>query len=95
MANGNISEDDYEHAKKVFDVFGCQNMLQYTEMYCKLDTFLLCIAFTHFRDEVREHFDLDCAHYISLPSLAFDGMLKVRCCQNYIINGITNIFMRV
>jgi hypothetical protein len=30
VANSNISERDYAHAKKVFDTFQCQNMLEYT-----------------------------------------------------------------
>lgn len=38
-----------------------------TELYCKLDTMLLCCAFLQFKMEVKNEFDLECTHYISLP----------------------------
>jgi DNA polymerase type B, organellar and viral len=76
VANGNISDDEYRHAQTVWEMFQCNNMLDYTELYCKLDTLLLAECFLQFRNEVYSEFQLDCCHYISLPQLGFDCMLK-------------------
>jgi hypothetical protein len=37
---------------------------------------LLAECFLSFREEVILNFNLDCCHYISLPQLSFDAMLK-------------------
>ena len=34
LTNSNITEEEHELAKTVFDEFKCQNMVDYTELYC-------------------------------------------------------------
>ena len=36
-----ISDEDYAHAKKVWDALECKNLGDYTDAYCKIDTFQL------------------------------------------------------
>ena len=36
-----ISDEDYQHAQKVFEAFGCENLADYTRLYCKSDVLLL------------------------------------------------------
>ena len=36
-----ISDADYKHGCQVYKTMNCKKMLQYTELYCKLDTLLL------------------------------------------------------
>ena len=72
----NISTKDYEHAKKVFNEFKCQSLLQYMELYVKTDTILLCDVFENFRNLALETYGLDPLHYVSLPSFGRDAMLK-------------------
>ena len=72
-----MSDKDYEHAKKVFKTFGCKNLEEYTELYCKSDVLLLTDVFENFIDVCFEKFKLDPAHYITAPSLAMDAMLKM------------------
>lgn len=43
------------------------------ELYCELDTMLLCCAYMRFRAEVKAEFDLESAHYISLPQVGERG----------------------
>ena len=60
ISNADISDDNYEHAKNVFDTFECRNMIEYCELYCLLDVVLLAECFTSFREEVRKELGLDC-----------------------------------
>ena len=71
-----ISDSDYAHAKKTFSALKCDNMCDYMEYYCFLDTVLLAEVVSEFRRVVYEEARLDCSYYVSLPSLAFDCMLK-------------------
>ena len=52
-------------------------MLDYTELYCLLDVFLLAEVMMSFRKEILKEAGLDCCQYISLPQLSFDMMLKI------------------
>lgn len=60
----------------MYDAFGCENLLEYAELYCNTDVFLLAEVFLSFRKLILDDFQLDCSHYISLPQLSFDCMLK-------------------
>ena len=72
-----LSDEDYAHAKKVFETLRCNNLGDYTELYCKSDVLLLADVFENFIDVCFEKFKLDPAHYITAPSLAMDAMLKM------------------
>jgi hypothetical protein len=70
------SEEDYQHAQKVWEVFSPDNMMDYTALYVKTDVFLLAEVMLDFRNLVWSNFNLDICHYLSLPHLAKDIMLK-------------------
>ena len=70
-----ISDEDYCHAKKVFEE--CENLGEYTELYCKSDVFLLADVFESFIDVCLGKYNLDPSHYITAGSLSFDAMLKM------------------
>ena len=72
-----ISEEDYQHGQNVFSQFSCKNMLEYTELYCKLDTLLLAEIMFSFRELIFKEFKLAVENYISTPQLAFDACLKL------------------
>ena len=71
------SREDYEHAGKVFEEFGCRNMLEYTLLYLRTDVYLLAEAVTNLRSMVFDEFKLDICNYLSLPMLSKDLMLKM------------------
>jgi len=71
-----ITDDDYNHAQQVWDTLQCRNMIDYSEMYVKLDVFLLAESIMELRRGLYEEFKLDIAHYFSLPMIAKDIMLK-------------------
>ena len=72
-----ISDEDYQHAKKVFEAFGCENLADYTRLYCKSDVLLLADVYESFIDVCLKKYELDPSHYITAPALSWDAMLKM------------------
>ena len=71
-----ISDEDYQHAKKVWNVFKCKNMGQYHDLYLGSDVFLLDV-FESFRRTCLQYYKLDPCHYFTSPGLSWDAMLKM------------------
>ncbi len=76
LSGAECSEEDYAHAQKVWEVFRCRNMMDYTALYVRGDVHLLAEAVINFRDMVWKNFGLDMCQYLSLPHVAKDAMLK-------------------
>ena len=72
----NISETDYRHANNVFIRFKLNNLGDYHDLYIQSDTLLLADVFENFRKACIKTYELDPAHFISLPGLAWQGCLK-------------------
>ena len=85
-----ISQEEHEFARKVWKMFECENLLDYTKIYCKIDTILLAEIFQKFRKDMIKFSGLDPSHYISLPAFAFDSMLKLTNCK---LEKLTDINM--
>ena len=71
-----ISNKDYEHAQKVWSVFGMKNLGEYHDLYLKTDVILLSNVFEAFRDTCLEYYKLDPAHFYTSPGLAWQACLK-------------------
>ena len=83
-----ISDEDYQHAQKVFKAFDCKNLGDYTELYCKSDVLILAYLFESFIDVCLMKCKLDPSHYITAPSLSWDAMLKMTEVElELLING--------
>ena len=65
------------HAHKVSKAFDCKNVRDYHILYNDLDVLLLADVFENFRDICIENYNLDPAHYYTVPNLSWDAMLKV------------------
>ncbi len=76
LSNKGITDEDYAHACKVFKMLQCKDLGMYTEIYCMLDVGLLAEVVLQFRNIIFEDGQLDLFHYISLPQLTLDYMLK-------------------
>ena len=72
----NITEMDYIHANNVFKTFKLNNLGDYHDLYVQSDTLLLADVFENFRKACIETYELDPAHFISLPGLAWQACLK-------------------
>ena len=77
LTEEHISDEDYAHAQKVWEVYRCQTMKDYHMLYLVSDVLQLCDVFEHFRYTCRNIYGLDPAHYYTAPGLAWDAMLKV------------------
>ena len=71
-----ITEEDYVHAQKVWDVFKIKNRGEYHDLYVQSDTLLLADVFENFRDKCIEIYQLDPAHFLSAPGLTWQACLK-------------------
>ena len=72
----NITETDYIHANNVFKTFKVNNLGDYHDLYVQSDTLLLANVFENFRKACIKTYELDPAHFISLPGLAWQACLK-------------------
>ncbi len=89
LTNKGITDDEYKHACYVFDTFKCENLRQYSELYCLIDTILLCEIVMHFREIIFNDGGLDLFHYISLPQLSWDLALKLTGLEIELIHDCT------
>ena len=71
-----ISDDDYQHAIRVWNTFKCKSIRDYHNLYLKSDVLLLADVFKNFRATCLKHYKLDPAHYYTSPGLAWDACLK-------------------
>ena len=70
-----ISDIDYRHAN-AFKGFKLENLRDYHDLYVQSDTLLLVDVFNNFRDMRIKGYELDPAHFLSLPGLAWQACLK-------------------
>ena len=71
-----ISDEDYAHAQKVWDVFEINNRGEYHDLYVQSDTLLLADVFENFRNMCLEIYELDPTYFVSAPGLAWQACLK-------------------
>ena len=71
-----ISDIDYRHANNVSKRFKLENLGDYHNLYVQSDTLLLADLFNNFRDMCIKEYELDPAHILSLPGLAWQAYLK-------------------
>ena len=71
-----INDIDYRHANNVFKRFELESLGQYHDLYVQSDTLLLADVFENFRDMCIKVYELDPAHFLSLPGLAWQACLK-------------------
>ena len=71
-----ISDEDYNHAKKVWDTVKIKDLGEYRDLYVQSDTLLLADIFENFRKVCLDIYPLDPAHFLSARGLAWEACLK-------------------
>ena len=77
LNDSGISDEEYEHAKNVWNEFNCKTMRDYHDLYNKSDVLLLADVFEKFRDVCMKNYKLDPVWYFTSPGLAWDAALKL------------------
>ena len=72
-----ITDDEYDHAKKVWKTFKIKTMGEYHNLYLGSDVLLLTDVFENFRKTCMQYYKLDPCHYFTSPGLSWDAMLKM------------------
>ena len=84
----NIDDVHYRHGNNVFKKFKLKNLGEYHHLSVHSDTLLLADVFENFRNMCIKVYELDPAHFLSLPGLAWQACLKKSKCKIRIINRL-------
>ena len=72
-----ITDDEFDHANKVWNTFMIKTMGEYHDLYLVSDVLLLTDVFENFRKTCMQYYKLDPCHYFTSPGLSWDAMLKM------------------
>ena len=88
---------DYRHAKRVFKYFNNNNNNQntgdYHYLYAQSDTLLLTDVLENFRNMCLQIYELDLAHFLSTPELAWQAGLKETIVKLELLTDIDILLM--
>ena len=76
LTGEDISNEQYEFAEQVWLSMNCESLGDYHDLYLYQDVFLLADIFEQFRNMCMKNYELDPAHYYTVPGLAWDAALK-------------------
>ena len=71
-----VTDVDHRHAKRVFKNLSNKNIGDYYDLYVQSDTLLLADVFENFRNKCIEIHELDPAHFLYAPGLAWQACLE-------------------
>ena len=79
------TDKEYENALNVWNKFEMKAMKDYHDLYLKCDVLLLDNVFEKFRNNSLKNYGLCPSHYLSVPGLSWDAMLKITKTQPELI----------
>ena len=71
-----ITEEQYQHAQKVWNTFNCQTILNYHKLYLQVDVLFLADTFEKFREFFLKYHEIDPASCYSAPGLTWQCGFK-------------------
>ena len=72
----NIDDIDYRYGNNEFKTFKLKHLGEYHNLNVQSDNLLLADVFENFRNKCLKVYELDPAHFLSLPGLAWQACLK-------------------
>ena len=93
LTDEGISDEDYEHARNVWEAFEMKNLGDYLKLHNEVDVLLLADVFENFRDICIKNYKLDPGHYYTAPGLAWDAALKVTEVKLELLSDIDMLLM--
>ena len=93
LTGEDISDEDYQHAKKVWEVFEMEHLQDYHNLYNETDVLLLADVFENFRNICMENYKLDPAHYYTAPGLSWDACLKMTNVKLELLTDVDMLLM--
>ena len=79
--------------KKVWEAFKIKNVGEYHDLYIQCDTLLLADVFENFRDKCIGRYELDSAHFLSAPGLAWQACLTKTKVELELLTNIDTLLM--
>ncbi|KYN03419.1 hypothetical protein ALC62_05737, partial [Cyphomyrmex costatus] len=76
LTGDTVSESDYAHVVNIWKRFFVRTLGEYSDLYLKTDVLFLADVFENFRKNRVASYNLDPAHYFTLPGFTWDAMLK-------------------
>ena len=76
LSNEQLSNNRYDHAKKVWTDLECNTLGDYHDLYLATDVLLLADVFENFRLTSLESYKLDPCHYYTAPGLGWGRHVK-------------------
>ena len=89
----NITKEDHNHAKNVWDTLKIKNLGEYHDLYVQLDTAQLADVFENFRTVCLKEYELDPTYFVSTPGLALEAMLKITKVKIELLTDIDMVLM--
>ena len=71
-----IADVDYRHSKRIYKEFSNKNMSDYHDLYIQSNALLFADIFKNSRNKCIEIYELDPAHFLSVPRLAWQAYLR-------------------
>ena len=95
LNNEGITDKDYAHEQKVWNVFKIKNRGEYHDLYVQSDILLLSGVFENFRDKCIEIYQLEIypAYVLSSPGLSWQSCLKKTGVELELLNDNDRLMM--
>ena len=93
LTDEDISDEDYEHAQKVWEAFDMEHLQDYHNLYNETDVILLADVFENFRSICIKNYEQDPAHYYTAPGLTWDATLKITGVELELLTDIDMLLM--
>ena len=77
LTNESVTDENYAHAKKVFDDLVKGDLGDYYDLYLTIDCLLLQDCMSNFRDTMIQEMGLDPVFFFTLPSFSFNACLNM------------------